>query len=51
MENLQIVGRRWSDLESRGKIKTLTCLALALMWSWRDLNPRPNVELMSFLHA
>ena len=20
-------------------------------WSWGDLNPRPNVELMSFLHA
>ena len=20
-------------------------------WSWRDLNPRPNAELMSFLHA
>lgn len=20
-------------------------------WSWRDLNPRPNVESMSFLHA
>lgn len=22
-----------------------------LWWSWRDLNPRPNVELMCFLHA
>lgn len=22
-----------------------------LWWSWRELNPRPNVELMSFLHA
>lgn len=20
-------------------------------WSWRDLNPRPNEELISFLHA
>ena len=20
-------------------------------WSWRDLNPRPNAELMCFLHA
>jgi len=24
---------------------------IRLLWSWRDLNPRPNVELMSFLHA
>ncbi len=24
---------------------------IRLGWSWRDLNPRPNVELMSFLHA
>lgn len=24
---------------------------IRLWWSWRDLNPRPNVELMSFLHA
>ncbi len=24
---------------------------IRLEWSWRGLNPRPNVELMSFLHA
>jgi len=21
------------------------------MWSWRDSNPRPNEEIISFLHA
>lgn len=24
---------------------------IRLLWSWRDSNPRPNAELMSFLHA
>ena len=24
---------------------------IRLGWSWRDSNPRPNAELMSFLHA
>jgi len=24
---------------------------IKLLWSWRDSNPRPNEELMSFLHA
>lgn len=24
---------------------------IRLLWRWRGLNPRPNVELMSFLHA
>lgn len=24
---------------------------IRLVWRWRDLNPRPNAELMSFLHA
>ena len=22
-----------------------------VLWSWRGLNPRPNVELIRFLHA
>lgn len=24
---------------------------IRLLWSWRDLNPRPNVELIRFLRA
>lgn len=26
-------------------------LLLQYWWSWRESNPRPNEELMSFLHA
>ena len=30
------------------RISRLFCY---LLWRWRGLNPRPNVELISFLHA
>ena len=34
----------------KNKSPIFSDLFLAL-WSWRGLNPRPNVELIRFLHA
>ena len=40
--------QRWRNKSTAG-INSDTCCCY--WWSWRDLNPRPNAELMSFLHA
>ena len=44
-------GYKWGYIFIK-KYKSLTFSDLYLvLWSWRGLNPRPNVELIRFLHA
>ena len=57
MEGLLLRKRR-GDNEPSGRVIIPRCLHKkkpavwqALLWSWRDSNPRPNVELICFLHA
>ena len=53
---LKIIDLKVNLLEPSASIKnneqlSVYQMATRFLWSWRGLNPRPNVELIRFLHA